>query len=287
MSSSRPLRVEPVETSIQPPGTHGATDGGAHRRVRPHRPTGAGPAARAPRATHAHAHAHAHREGDLLVLPWALPTDAPFALQPLPRWGLTVKRLLDVVGALVALVVFAPALVVLAILIKLDSPGPVFFTQARLGIGGREFRCLKLRTMCAGAEALLDGDPALRAEYLANGFKLPTHADRRVTTLGRVLRTTSLDELPQFWNVLRGEMSLVGPRPIVPDELAHYGPNHAVLCSVRPGVTGAWAVGGRSRIGYPERATIELDYVRGWSLRRDFRILLRTVGVVVQRHGAH
>jgi lipopolysaccharide/colanic/teichoic acid biosynthesis glycosyltransferase len=141
--------------------------------------------------------------------------------------------------------------------------------------------------MCAEAEALLENDPALRAEYLANGFKLPTHGDRRVTALGRVLRTTSLDELPQFWNVLRGEMSLVGPRPIVPEELAHYGPHHAVLCSVRPGVTGAWAVGGRSRIGYPARAQIELEYVRGWSLRRDFVILARTVGVVLQRHGAH
>ena len=203
------------------------------------------------------------------------------------RWRLGLKRAIDVVGAIVGLLLSAPVVLLLAVAIRLDSPGRVVFAQSRVGRGGRPFRCFKLRTMCADAESRLNGDHALRAAYELNHFKLPPHADDRITPLGRFLRTTSLDELPQFWNVLRGDMSLVGPRPVVASELVHYGATRDVLLSVRPGLTGAWAVRGRSRIGYPERAAIELGYARSWTIRGDVAIMFRTIGVVLQRRGAY
>ena len=211
------------------------------------------------------------------VLPLGRPT----------RWRVAAKRTIDVIGAVVGLVLAGPLLLLLAIAIRLDSPGRVVFAQTRVGRGGRPFRCFKLRTMCADAESRLDRDHTLRAAYESNHFKLPAHADDRITPLGRFLRTTSLDELPQFWNVLRGDMSLVGPRPVVTSELVHYAATRDVLLSVRPGLTGAWAVRGRSRIGYPERAAIELSYARSWTIRGDLAIMVRTVGVVLQRRGAY
>jgi lipopolysaccharide/colanic/teichoic acid biosynthesis glycosyltransferase len=202
-------------------------------------------------------------------------------------WRAAIKRAVDVVGAVVGLLLAAPIVLLLAPLIWLGSPGPALFGHTRLGRDGRPFRCYKLRTMCVDAESHLASDPDLRAAYRANGYKLPSHADRRVTPLGRFMRLSSLDELPQFWNVLRGDMALVGPRPIVGEELEHYtARERRLLLSVRPGITGAWAVGGRSRIGYPHRAQLELDYVRGWTLRRDVGILLRTAGAVLGRRGA-
>jgi lipopolysaccharide/colanic/teichoic acid biosynthesis glycosyltransferase len=137
-------------------------------------------------------------------------TEAP--PQP-PVWRLGLKRALDILGALVGLVCSAPLLLLLAPLVRLDSPGRAVFAQQRVGRRGRTFACYKLRTMRADAEHLLEADAELRAEYEANGFKVPLHADPRITPLGRFLRVTSLDELPQFWNVLRGDMSLVGPAP--------------------------------------------------------------------------
>jgi lipopolysaccharide/colanic/teichoic acid biosynthesis glycosyltransferase len=202
------------------------------------------------------------------------------------RFRLAAKRVLDVLGALVGLLLALPVLLLVAVAIKLDSRGRVIFAQDRVGRGGRLFRCYKLRTMCEDAELRLLKDAALLASYESNHFKLPVEADARVTGLGRLLRTTSLDEIPQFWNVLRGDMSLVGPRPVVPTELTHYGSTRDVLLSVRPGLTGAWAVRGRSRIGYPERASIELGYARSWTIRGDLVILVKTVGVVLQRRGA-
>jgi len=202
-------------------------------------------------------------------------------------WRAALKRVVDVIGALAGLAMAAPFVLLLAPLIKLASPGPVLFAHTRLGRDGRPFRCYKLRTMCADAEACLEADPLLRAAYFANGFKLPSDADRRVTRLGRFMRLTSLDELPQFWNVLRGDMALVGPRPIVDDELLNYPVrDRRVLLSLRPGITGAWAVGGRNRLPYPARAQVELDYVRRWTFGRDLSILGRTLGAVLGRRGA-
>lgn len=202
-------------------------------------------------------------------------------------WRAAAKRVLDVVGALVGLALAAPIVLLLAPLIVLTSPGPVVFAHTRLGRDGRPFRCYKLRTMQTDAEACLAADPLLHAAYCANGFKLPSDADNRVTPLGRFLRLSSLDELPQFWNVLRGDMALVGPRPIVHDELLHYAVrDRRLLLSLRPGITGAWAVGGRNRLAYPARAHTELEYVRHWSVARDFVILARTLGAVLGRRGA-
>ena len=204
-----------------------------------------------------------------------------------PLAARALKRAVDLAGALVGLLLTAPLLAVLAVLVRLGSPGPVFFAQARVGRGGRVFRCYKLRTMRHDAESLLRTDPELRATYERHGFKIPCDADHRVTPVGRLLRLSSCDELPQLWNVLKGEMSLVGPRPLVVRELGHYpGTDRDVLLSVRPGLTGAWAVGGRSRVGYPERARMELEYVREWSIGGDALILLKTIGAVLARRGA-
>jgi len=200
---------------------------------------------------------------------------------------LMVKRAVDIVGASLALLVLAPVLAIVAALVVLDSHGPVVFAHRRLGRFGRPIRCYKFRSMYVDAEARLLRDPVLFRQYVDNDYKLPASIDARVTRVGRFLRRTSLDELPQLWNVLKGEMSLVGPRPIVPDEIHHYNGEGPLLLSLKPGITGAWQVSGRSTLPYPKRAAVELEYVEGWSLWRDIGILLRTVPAVVAARGAH
>jgi lipopolysaccharide/colanic/teichoic acid biosynthesis glycosyltransferase len=195
--------------------------------------------------------------------------------------------MVDLPLALVASILVAPLMLVLAALVRFGSPGPVLFRQRRLGRGGRVFDCLKFRSMRVDAEDVLRRDPAVRARYIANGYKLPAAEDPRITTIGRFLRCTSLDELPQLFNVMRGEMSLVGPRPIVPAELVEYGDSAAEFLAAIPGITGRWQVSGRSNLFYPERAAVELEYITGWSLSEDVRILLRTLPVVLSRTGAH
>jgi len=145
----------------------------------------------------------------------------------------------------------------------------------------------KFRSMRVDADALLRNSPALYETYRKNGFKLPAHQDPRITPLGRFLRRTSLDELPQLWNVLRGDMAIVGPRPIVPDELDNYGAAGCLLLALKPGLTGAWVIGGRSEIGYPHRAELELQYVRSWNLWKDLAIVARTIPLVLSQRGAH
>jgi lipopolysaccharide/colanic/teichoic acid biosynthesis glycosyltransferase len=195
--------------------------------------------------------------------------------------------MIDLPLAMVALILVAPLMLVLAALVRFGSPGPVLFRQRRLGRGGRIFDCLKFRSMRLDAEEVLRRDPAVRARYIANGYKLPADEDPRITTIGRFLRSTSLDELPQLFNVMRGEMSLVGPRPIVPAELVEYGDSAAEFLAAIPGITGRWQVSGRSNLFYPERAAIELEYITRWSFQEDVRILLRTLPVVLSRAGAH
>jgi lipopolysaccharide/colanic/teichoic acid biosynthesis glycosyltransferase len=192
-----------------------------------------------------------------------------------------LKRVLDILGAAAGLVVAAPVLAVLALLVRAESAGNPFFGHERIGLGGRRFRCWKLRTMYADAERRLNDDLELFEAYRANDFKLPDHEDPRITRLGRWLRKTSVDELPQLWNVLMGEMSLVGPRPIVAEELPHYRGEVLTLLSVRPGLTGAWAVNGRHHLAYPKRAEVELGYVRNRSLATDLAILVRTFRAVL------
>ena len=200
---------------------------------------------------------------------------------------LFLKRALDVVVSATVLTLALPLILIIALLIRLDSSGPIFFGQRRLGRHGRVFKCYKFRSMYADAEERLRKDPILHELYLQNDYKLPPHLDSRITRIGRLLRRTSLDELPQLFNVLRGEMSLVGPRPIVPDELRHYEHDEPLFLSLKPGVTGAWQVQGRSTIGYPERANLELEYIQRWSLPRDLEILFRTIPAVLIQRGAH
>jgi lipopolysaccharide/colanic/teichoic acid biosynthesis glycosyltransferase len=200
---------------------------------------------------------------------------------------LVVKRALDIIGGVIFLTLLSPLLAVVAVLVVLDSPGPALFSQRRLGRFGRPIRCLKFRSMYEDAEARLLADPVLFRRYVEHDYKVPAAIDTRITRIGRFIRRTSLDELPQLWNVLKGEMSLVGPRPIVPDEIHHYNGEGPLLLSLKPGMTGAWQVSGRSSVSYPERATVELEYVEGWSLWRDLGILVRTLPAVLLGRGAY
>jgi lipopolysaccharide/colanic/teichoic acid biosynthesis glycosyltransferase len=212
------------------------------------------------------------------------------ALPAFPRSSATysiAKRVLDVGVSLTAVVLGAPFMLAIAIAVKLESKGPVLFGHVRLGKNGRYFRCYKFRTMRAGAQSELLRNPELKRVYVENDFKIPLEKDPRVTRFGRFLRKSSLDELPQFFNVLGGSMSLVGPRPIVQEELAWYSDDEKTeFLSVRPGITGAWQVQGRSRIGYPERTRVELDSIRERSFWRDVKLLAISVPAVITSRGA-
>ena len=193
-----------------------------------------------------------------------------------------MKRMFDLVGGLTLLALSSPLFLITALAVKITSRGPVFFGQARCGLRGREFQCLKFRTMVVDAEDWLDRDPELRAAYQENDFKLPVHVDPRVTRIGRFLRSTHVDELPQLLNVLKGDMSLVGPRPITEEELVWYGDQAQALLSVRPGVFGSWTAQGNRRVRHPQRAALELEYVRDVSLLRYLSILLRHLPVLLK-----
>jgi len=203
-------------------------------------------------------------------------------------WQGKLKRLMDVVVAAMALVVLVPVFVLIAVGIRLDSQGPVLFRHKRLGLAGRPFFVLKFRTMVPDAaqrlQRYLEENPTARAEFAAE-YKL--RDDPRVTRLGKFLRRTSLDELPQLWNVLVGEMSLVGPRPIVPEELSKYGDYGRYLLRVPPGMTGLWQVNGRNDLSYDERIRLDMYYIHNWSLWLDLVILVRTIPAVLARRGAY
>ena len=217
------------------------------------------------------------------------------AAPPMPRVGVSIgvlpetgKRVVDVSLVLLSLPVVLPLGVVIAVLIRLDSRGPVFFSHPRYGRGGRRFRMLKFRTMRVdAAEAVLDPRrPGLQHAWeWAAAPK--SRNDPRVTRVGRWLRRASLDELPQVWDVLRGKMSLVGPRPVPVSERRIYGRGFGVYCRVRPGMTGLWQVSGRSDLTYGERIALDLRYIRTRSFGGDLRLLARTVAVVLRRRGAY
>lgn len=198
------------------------------------------------------------------------------------------KRAGDVVLSLGVLVFCAPLMLTIALVIKLQDGGPVLFRHRRCGSGGEAFGLWKFRTMQVDAaerlEALLQDDPEAEAEWHRTR-KL--RRDPRVTRLGRFLRRSSLDELPQLLNILRGEMSVVGPRPVMTDELAAYGVARTAYEAVRPGVTGLWQVSGRNDLSFEARVALDAAYVRTWSLRGDVAILLRTVPVVMTARGAY
>jgi exopolysaccharide production protein ExoY len=192
----------------------------------------------------------------------------------------TAKRVIDVVVSGTVIAAALPLFMLIGLAIVIETRGPVLFRHWRVGRHGRGFHCLKFRTMVPDAERILRQDASLWTTYREHGFRIPDDADPRVTRFGRLLRRSSLDELPQLLNVFLGEMSLVGPRPIVFEELEHFAGSERLLLSVRPGITGAWAVSGRHRLTYPERAHIELDYVRQWSLSRDLGIVAKTFTAV-------
>jgi exopolysaccharide biosynthesis polyprenyl glycosylphosphotransferase len=201
-------------------------------------------------------------------------------------WQLALKRLMDVVGALVGLVLFSPLLAWIALRIKLDSPGPVLFRQERVGQEGRRFRILKFRTMAVDAEQHRE---ELRARSLYTDARLfKVRDDPRVTRVGRWLRRMSLDELPQLINVLKGAMSFVGPRPPLPCEVELYETHHYARFDVKPGMTGPWQVGGRNDVvDFEEIVRLETAYIRRWSLWADIVILLSTIPAVFRMRGAH
>lgn len=195
------------------------------------------------------------------------------------------KRILDASLAAIGLLLLAPILLAIAVAIKLDSPGPVFYKQRRVGKNGRTFWMYKFRSMVLGAEQQLEG---LRTRNeVKDGITFKMREDPRVTRLGRWLRKTSLDEFPQLINVLHGDMSLVGPRPPLPSEVARYRPEHLRRLSVTPGCTGLWQVSGRSDIDtFGRMVELDLAYIDTWSLWQDLRILAKTVRVVLTMKGA-
>jgi Undecaprenyl-phosphate galactose phosphotransferase WbaP len=206
-------------------------------------------------------------------------------LRPLARW---LKRGADIVLASALLVPAIPLGLLIALAIVLDSRGPVFFVHARVGKGGRRFLLWKFRSMVDGAEDVLrkylEEDPDGAREWrLSRKLK----SDPRVTRMGRFLRRTSLDELPQLWNVLRGDMSLIGPRPIVREEVPRYGTAFALYQQVSPGLTGLWQVSGRNDTSYRQRVALDSRYIRAWTPLLDLGILLRTVRVVLVGKGAY
>ncbi len=199
-------------------------------------------------------------------------------------WRRIVKGGVDRIGALVALLALSPVLAAVALSVRLSGPGPVLYRQERVGVNGRAFTMYKFRSMVVGAEARLDG---LRASSDADGPLFKLRADPRVTRVGGWLRRWSLDELPQLLNVVGGTMSLVGPRPPLPHEVARYDSSASRRLLVKPGLTGLWQVSGRSDLPWDEAVRLDLRYVENWSLTTDFRIMWRTARAVLSRTGAY
>lgn len=204
------------------------------------------------------------------------------------RWNLFLKRLIDIVLCLVATVIVVPFSIVIAIIIKATSPGPVFYGHKRVGKNGKYIKCWKFRSMYKNSQEMLQKilaeDPVRRAEWEKDRKFLD---DPRVTKFGKFLRKTSLDELPQLWNIFIGEMSFVGPRPVTEEELQKYGEFADYILSVTPGLSGMWQISGRSDTGYEERINLDTYYIQNWSVWLDIWILIKTVWVVINGKGAY
>ena len=193
-----------------------------------------------------------------------------------------IKSLFDIIFSLLILFAFSPLFLIIALLIKLSSRGPIFFLQERIGKNNVPFKCIKFRTMYPEAKDilknLLNKDEKIKKEF-EETHKIKN--DPRITTIGKFLRKTSLDELPQFFNVLKNEMSIVGPRPIVKAERKKYGRNLIKVLSIKPGITGLWQVSGRNNLTYKKRVMLDINYVKNYNLLMDIRILIRTFGVIL------
>lgn len=201
------------------------------------------------------------------------------------RPGSVTKRIVDLGGAAVLLVILSPLLVAIALLVKATSRGAVLFAQERLGMGGKRFLLYKFRTMCPDAEAILRSMPDLHASYVAGGYKLAHRNDPRITRVGHWLRRCGLDELPQLFNVMRGEMSLVGPRPIVPAELQQYPEYLSLVQELRPGITGCWQISRSPSVDYARRGQLERYYATNHSLQLDVSVLAHTFCKLVASPG--
>jgi exopolysaccharide biosynthesis polyprenyl glycosylphosphotransferase len=213
------------------------------------------------------------------------PTARVEAVRVADGWAYRIsKRGLDLVLASAGLVLLLPLLPAIVALVRLDSPGPVLFRQKRVGWRGRPFTCFKFRSMARDAESRKAG---LVSQNEATGAAFKIRDDPRITAIGHFLRRSSLDEVPQLLNVIRGEMSIVGPRPQIPSEVAMYAPWHRRRLDVKPGITCLWQVSGRSHIGFDEWMRLDVEYVQRRSLRLDLSILLRTLPAVIARKGAY
>lgn len=195
-----------------------------------------------------------------------------------------LKRVIDIMIVLLSFVLLAPLSIIIAVLIKLDSPGPVFYTQTRVGLKGRQFKIYKFRSMIVGADKIL---PQLQELNEVKGFIFKIKKDPRITRFGRVLRRLSLDELAQLINVFKGEMSVIGPRPPIPEEVEKYSEWHKRRLDVSPGITGLWQVSGRNELSFDEMVKLDLYYIENWSLWLDLRILFKTAVAVLSTKGAY
>ena len=217
--------------------------------------------------------------GDARLVSFTAEFDAVGVSVVMPAW----KRTIDTMVAATLLVVASPVLLLIALAVMVDSAGSPLFRQTRVGRGGTTFSFWKFRSMSRGADDLRD---ELASRNEANGHIFKLRDDPRVTRVGRVLRKTSLDELPQLWNVLRGEMSLVGPRPPIPDEVARYSPEDLQRLAAVPGITGLWQVSARERHDFSDMVVLDIEYAREISLGRDLRILVKTIPAVLSGKGA-
>lgn len=197
---------------------------------------------------------------------------------------LLLKRIFDFISSLIGLIIFFPIIIIIAVAIKLDSKGPIVFGHTRVGNNGKEIKVYKFRSMVKNAQEVFNNfTPEQKAEFNKN-FKLEN--DPRITKVGKFLRKTSLDELPQLWNIIKGDMSVVGPRPIVKKEIIKYGDSFKKVFSVKPGLTGYWQANGRSDTTYEERVAMDLYYVDNRSLSLDFKIIIQTFVSVIKKEGA-
>lgn len=195
-----------------------------------------------------------------------------------------IKRIFDFILSLIGIAIMSPLFLIISIMIKCDTKGPVFFKQRRIGLNGKPLYIYKFRTMVTNAEELIASFTPEQKKEWEESYKLKD--DPRITRVGKILRKTSLDELPQLINIIKGEMSIIGPRPVVEEELSWYGNDVDLVLSVKPGLTGWWAVNGRSEVPYPKRCDLELYYVKNASLALDVRILLGTLKVIFSQRGA-